>query len=301
MELQNFILVKIRKKIWIIEKKNLRNAGIFGFFDGEDTIVDSINIDQNETNTEELNLTVRCYELVIPSNHDDKTIEICINMIMVCDYKVEDIDYISCMKVVSLATYMCISNQIIDTFIRLNYEGCDTFCKYDDYEYEDAMIYMLNFDYSKIPLDTILERCQMIKTLEIMRSYPTEFKIKYVSKLFSNNLTPQNYNIVFGINAMIIDNDLSKCQINNIINCVDGTQSKELLIIKCIKPYDLFLKQTPNIEINVLDSKVSEIKINSKPIDYHFQPILTPGLVGANLMITITTHISRIMLGIDKL
>jgi len=216
-----------------------------------------------------------------------------------------DIDEIR--KILSIMTYMGIEENIIKYAVRNMFRaGIDKdimplIAQFNSYH--DCLNIMINE--CPIPIYETAEISSIIDIIHKNESLPMDFRLKFVVMLIRTQLYGFDFDIILGVTLKYLN--MGK-YINNILHLIEDEDDRLIQINSIKKPIQKIYQQYLNIEPKIRDRydteklELTTLKINDKKIPLiDHKKTFTMGTLGCNTMMSVVTHIARILLGMDTL
>lgn len=170
-------------------------------------------------------------------------------------------------------------------------------------EYHECMKIIIDrhyysFEYSMIEINAI--RDVLLKT-----TFPDSFRIHLMQKMLTNKIIKNNYDVVTGITYEYQGIEPINKILDVQLNDKGQNVTKKPFIGKTVAQfYNKYFGALPDVEIVFTNgwSDLHDLKINKKSIGLiHHGKTFTRGTTGGNVLMSIATHISKILLGLDTL
>ena len=139
--------------------------------------------------------------------------------------------------------------------------------------------------------------------------FPSDFKIKFIVELLKDQYwgRSKEFDIVMSISPLCEIRNTSKIYIYEIFDIYlddDMVHGKKTMIKRIRYPYLTYLGTKPVItmEYDIDKLEILEFKVNDKiiPLINH-KKTFTKGTLGANVMVTILTHIAKVLLKMETI
>lgn len=168
---------------------------------------------------------------------------------------------------------------------------------------DSAKLIMEMHEYNKEYSDNFDNLIDMIKK----SSFPDSFKIEFINKIICRSLKFENYDFVTGINSnylfpmynpdMRYVLDIFHCSIDKDKSSKNWSSEPKKIFLKYLK-----IEPKCNLIYHPTELKISRIEINDKIIELvQYNKTFTKGTTGSNTLMSISTYIAKVLLGIEIL
>lgn len=170
---------------------------------------------------------------------------------------------------------------------------------------DSAKLIMEMHEYKKEYSDNFDNLIDMIKK----SSFPDSLKIEFINKIICRSLSIEDYDFILGINSNYLFNTNTP-DMRNILNVFYFSTDKNVdysLKKWSDEPKKLFIKYlnkepTFHLIYESTELKITKIKINNKIIELiQHNKTFTKGTTGGNTLMSITTYIAKVLLGLEIL
>jgi len=283
--------IQINEKSYVIHDFIFAKAGIFKVF--------------TDIPKSELAQPIEPYNFIIPGASNEDVSQV-LEILYSNDFN-KSVDIHNAERIIKIMVHMTFNDDLLNKCIKKMLDNKDIITELSNlFIYHDCWNMMfengiiLNYD-----KDRIITTANDLQKNSII---PDNFKIKMIMKMICKQLDPQTFDIVMGITSNF-DCDVNR-KIKDIMSVfVKNKQVYHTNLTDSYKPVKEIYKKYTNIEpiveyYYVVGEmlKFSIIKVNKQEIKLvGHENTVTKGTVGHNIMLTIVTHISEILLGLKKM
>lgn len=169
--------------------------------------------------------------------------------------------------------------------------------------YHDCLNIMI--DECPIPIYETAEIMNIIDIIHKNESLPMDFRLKFVVTLIRTQLYGADFDVVLGVTLKYLSIGQS---FGNVLNLTEDDDDRLIVINSIQKPIRKLYQQYLNIKPEVRDRydteklELTTLRINNKKIPLiDHKKTFTRGTLGCNTMMSVITHIARILLELDTL